>query len=90
MQGHLFSAKVLCTFNTRVVTAMEGEQLAAQKKNYLGHCVVERYCIRSREAVCTSIYVDTHISKSWANAQHQNKQQVDRVAKTEVAQGNLN
>lgn len=53
---------------------MEGEQLAAQKQNYLGHRVVEGYCIQSREAVCTSIYVDTHLSKSWANAQHQNKQ----------------
>jgi len=31
-------------------------------------------------------HVDAHISKSWATEEHQNNQQVDQVAKIEVAE----
>ena len=37
-----------------MVTAMEAEQLAAQRQIHLGHCSVERYCCPGRECSCKS------------------------------------
>jgi len=66
-----------------VATAMEEEQLAAQRQTHLSCPIEARYCCPAREAVVKVYHVDAHVPKSWATEEHQNNQQVDQAAKTE-------
>ncbi|KAK4824397.1 hypothetical protein QYF61_014057 [Mycteria americana] len=78
-----------------VDTAMEAEQLAVQRQTQLGCSIVARYCCPGREPVvhliCHKKYVhlDARVPKGWATEEHQNNQQVDQAAKSEVAQVDL-
>ena len=72
-----------------VAAAMEEEQLSAQRQTHLGCPIVASYCCPARVVGCKSASLDSHVPKSQATEEHQNNQQVDQVAKIEVAQVDL-
>ncbi|KAK4828801.1 hypothetical protein QYF61_000858 [Mycteria americana] len=68
-----------------VVTAMEAEQLAAQRQTSWA----ATYAAHVENLVVKVHHVDAHVPNSRATEEHQNNQQVDQAAKIEVAQVGL-
>ncbi|KAK4810789.1 LOW QUALITY PROTEIN: hypothetical protein QYF61_008761, partial [Mycteria americana] len=68
-----------------VARAMEADQLAVQRQTHLGCCSVVRH--RYPENIAVKVHhVDAHMPKICATKEHQNNEQVDQAARTEVAQ----
>jgi len=67
-------------YSVGVGSAMEEEQLAAQRQTHLGCPIVARYCCLPRTVGCINMSCICHVPKSQATKDDQNNKQVDQAA----------